>query len=136
MNIDHIALWADDIEGLKDFYTGYFNAEVAPRYHNPVRGLTSYFLTFPGGGAKLEIMNEPDIAESLHRGKAKGFCHIAVSVGSRADVDAMTARLQADGHTVAGVPRVTGEGLYESVVLDPEGNIVELTCPGIFPRPE
>lgn len=135
MNIDHIALWADDIELLKNFYTGYFNAEAAPRYHNPVRGFTSYFLTFPGGGAKLEIMNEPDMAECLHRGKMKGFCHIAVSGGSRTDVDAMTARLQNDGFLVIGAPRVTGDGLYESVILDPEGNFVELTCPAIPPFP-
>ncbi len=28
---------------------------------------------------------------------------------------------------IAGAPRTTGDGYYESVVLDPEKNIIEIT---------
>jgi lactoylglutathione lyase len=35
--------------------------------------------------------------------------------------------LEKEGYQVAGKPRVTGDGYYESVILDPDGNIVELT---------
>ena len=38
-----------------------------------------------------------------------------------------TRKLEADGYKVAGCPRTTGHGYYESVVKDPEGNTVELT---------
>lgn len=127
MNINHVAVWAYDIELLKDFYCRWFNATAAPRYHNPKRGLTSYFLSFPDGGAKLEIMNEPEITGVGHSGKLRGFCHIAVSVGSKEAVDGFTDRMRHEGVPVLGNPRTTGEGLYESVIADPEGNIVELT---------
>lgn len=127
MNINHIAVWAHDIERLKDFYCRWFNASAAPRYHNPKRGLTSYFLSFPDGGAKLEIMNEPDIVDADSGKKLLGFCHIAISLGSKEAVDEFTDCMRREGVPVLGNPRTTGEGLYESVVTDPEGNIVELT---------
>ena len=57
MRIEHIALWAEDIELLKDFYTRYFGAVAGDRYHNPVKNFTSCFLKFPDGGSRLEIMN-------------------------------------------------------------------------------
>ena len=42
-------------------------------------------------------------------------------------VDALTGRLQSDGYRVTGLPRWTGDGFYESVILDPDGNRVEIT---------
>lgn len=127
MNINHIAVWAYDIELLKNFYCRWFNATATPKYHNPKRGLTSYFLSFYDGGAMLEIMNEPEITDSDSSQKHRGFCHIAISVGSKSAVDEFTDRMRCEGVTIIGAPRTTGEGLYESVIADPEGNIIELT---------
>lgn len=127
MNINHIAVWADNIELLKDFYCRWFGATTAPQYHNPRRRLTSYFLTFPTSGVLLEIMNEPDIMAVEPGRKLRGFCHIAMSVGSKEAVDDLTESMRSQGVPVLGNPRTTGEGLYESVVADPEGNTVELT---------
>lgn len=127
MNINHVAIWAYDIELLKDFYTHYFCATAGERYHNPRRGLTSYILTFPDGDTKLEIMNEPDITAANDTDKIKGLCHLAISIGGKEQVDAYTERMRADGVTVISNPRTTGDGYYESVIADPEGNIVELT---------
>ena len=76
MNINHVALWAHDIELLKDFYCRWFNASATPEYHNPVRGLTSYLLSFPDGGATLEIMNEPEISDI---GSAGNYVDSAIS---------------------------------------------------------
>lgn len=39
----------------------------------------------------------------------------------------MTVRLQNDGYRLVNGPRVTGDGYYESVIEDPEGNLLELT---------
>ncbi|MCI9115852.1 VOC family protein [Acutalibacter sp. JLR.KK004] len=48
-------------------------------------------------------------------------------MGSRKQVDALAAWLREDGCTVKSGPRVTGDGYYESSVLDKEGNAIEIT---------
>lgn len=55
-----------------------------------------------------------------------GWAHIALSLESKAAVHDLTERLRADGHPVLGEPRTTGDGYYESVIADPEGNCIEL----------
>lgn len=127
MEINHVAVWATDIEALKNFYVSYFGATASPCYHNHVKNFTSYFLKFPGGSTRLEIMNVPEIIDHEESGKFKGLCHIAISVGSKEKVDKLTENMRATGVAVLGNPRHTGDGMYESVISDPEGNLVELT---------
>ena len=128
MRIEHVALWTDDIDTIADFYTRYFGAEKSARYTNTDKGFESCFLAF-GDGARLEIMRtctlDPVGAEP--GAERMGLTHLAISVGSRESVDTLTARLRGDGHRVVSEPRCTGDGYYESVVLDPDGNRVEIT---------
>lgn len=56
-----------------------------------------------------------------------GLAHISISVGSKEKVDDLTEIVRHDGFSVVGEPRTTGDGYYESVVADPEGNYVEIT---------
>jgi len=56
-----------------------------------------------------------------------GLIHFAISTGSKQTVDHLTEQLRADGYEIVGEPRTTGDGYYESVVLDPEGNRIEIT---------
>lgn len=128
MYISHIALWAQDIERLKAFYEGYFGAQASARYTNERKQFHSYFLTF-ASGARLELMQRPDIRplEKQPRQEFHGYAHLALAVGSEAAVDALTQRLVADGYSHLDGPRWTGDGYYESVVLDPEGNRLEIT---------
>jgi lactoylglutathione lyase len=56
-----------------------------------------------------------------------GYAHLAFSVGSREQVDRLTEQLETDGYRIASQPRTTGDGYYESVILDPDGNQVEIT---------
>jgi lactoylglutathione lyase len=128
MHIEHIAIWTRDLEGLKGFYETYFQARAGARYTNPAKGFESYFLTF-ASGARLELMHMPAIPASLDdpRLQFTGYIHLAVSVGSPAAVDELTARLARDGYPVLDGPRRTGDGYYESCVLDPDGNRVEIT---------
>lgn len=128
MKIEHIALWTDDIDRLAGFYEKYFKASVGDRYSNPTKGFESRFLSF-SGGARLEVMRSTRVSPvPLPRGAQRmGLTHFAVSVGSDSEVDSLTRELQLDGFEVLDGPRRTGDGYYESVVLDPDGNRIEVT---------
>jgi lactoylglutathione lyase len=124
MKLDHVAIWAVDIERMRTFYEKYFDARSSPKYENERKKFTSYFLTFPGGG-RLELMHRPDIQKaqgSQGSDELIGYAHLGVQLGSRAAVDALTRRLQGDGFLLLDGPRRTGDGYYESMVADPEGN--------------
>ncbi len=127
--IEHVAIWVDDLEKMQAFYVKYFNAERNQKYTNPKKQFESYFISLGGGGARFELMRKPGIApnNSLNN-QTIGLAHIAITVGDEAAVNALTERLRADGYSIAGEPRHTGDGYYESVVLDPEGNYLELTA--------
>ena len=126
-SIEHAALWTPDLDRSRAFYERAFGGEAGPRYYNPARRFTSTFLTF-ATGARLELMHRPDVTRALFDGpEPLGYAHLAFSVGSEAEVDALTDRLRAEGVPVVGEPRRTGDGYYESAVLDPDGNRVEIT---------
>ncbi|RYC71675.1 VOC family protein [Spirosoma sordidisoli] len=129
MRIDHLAIWVLDLESMRTFYETYFGATSNDTYRNARTGFSSYFLSFDSG-ARLELMQMPGIPYSQNDPfeQALGLIHFAISVGSEAAVDALTERLRADGYAVVGEPRRTGDGYYESVVLDPEQNRIEITA--------
>ena len=126
MRIEHIALYVNDLEAAREFYCRYFGGQSGERYHNPKTGFQSYFLRF-AGGARLELMTAPEMEDAPKAERGTGYSHLAFSVGSRGAVDTLTERLAADGYRVASAPRVTGDGYYESCILDAEGNRIELT---------
>lgn len=125
MRIEHVALYVNDIERARDFFVKYFGAVSNDLYHNAKTLFSSYFLSFDGG-ARLEIMRRPEVSEKNAEPRL-GYAHIAFSVGSRENVNALTERLRADGFQIASEPRVTGDGYFESCVADFEGNIIEIT---------
>jgi lactoylglutathione lyase len=128
MKIEHVALWSPDLERARSFYEKYFSARAGNLYHNPRTGFRSYFLTL-SEGARLELMQMPGIPANANDPdrQAAGLIHFAVSLGSEPAVRELTARLQGDGFRVVSGPRRTGDGYYESCVLDPDGNRIELT---------
>jgi len=126
MRIEHVALWTRDIERLRSFYETYFQASVGPRYVNERKQFTSYFLSF-GSGARLEIMSKPLVVTVPGDAPPMGYAHLAMSVGSREAVDSLAERFRREGVPVVDGPRQTGDGYYECVVLDPEGNRIEIT---------
>lgn len=126
MRLDHVAVWTPDLERLRRFYETFFGAQAGAKYRNPRTQFESYFLQF-AGGARLEIMSAPDAQLPDPAAPRAGYAHLAVAVGSTAQVEALTATLRAAGYAVLSGPRRTGDGYYESVVLDPDGNRVEIT---------
>ena len=126
MRIEHIAMYVNDLESTRDFFVAYFGAESNEGYHNKTSGFRSYFLTF-GGGARLEIMKKPAMEDASKALSRTGYAHIAFSLGSKEAVDTLTEKLKQDGYAVVSGPRTTGDGYYESCVIGPEGNPIEIT---------
>ena len=126
MRIEHVAMYVNELEAARDFFTRYLGGTANDGYHNPNTGFQSYFLTFDDG-ARLELMNKPGVTDAEKPPERTGYAHMAFSLGGRESVDALTERLRRDGFEVVSGPRVTGDGYYESCVVGIEGNQIELT---------
>ena len=126
MFIDHVAIYVNDLEAAKDFFVKYFAAVPGEIYRNEKTGFSSYFLGFENG-AKLEIMNRPEIKKTEKPVLKSGYAHLAFSFGSKSAVDELTKKLKTDGFEITNGPRTTGDGFYESAFIGIEGNIIELT---------
>ena len=127
MKLEHLAIWVDDLEQMKDWYCQSFAMTAGKKYENLGKGFSSYFLSFTTG-TRIEQMKKSEIQESPRpRGLNSGFAHIAISVGSKDQVDLLTETFRKTGIPIIGEPRTTGDGYYESVILDPENNRIEIT---------
>lgn len=126
MHIEHIAMYVNDLEKTKAFFIKYFHAKTNELYHNKTTGFRSYFLSFDDG-ARLEIMNNPQMADDTKALTRTGYIHIAFSLGSKEAVNELTEVLRADGYDVISGPRTTGDGYYESCIVGIEGNQIEIT---------
>lgn len=125
MKINHVAMYVQDLEKSKEFYIKYFGAKSNGKYLNSKTGLETYFLSFDDG-TRLEIMKHPNCLDSLKDLYQLGFIHLAFSVGSKENVDSLTLKLKNDGFKIVSNPRTTGDGYYESCILDLEDNLIEL----------
>lgn len=126
MKVEHIALYVNDLEAAKNFFIKYFNASSNKIYHNPTTNFRSYFLSFDNG-ARLELMNKPEMLDLPKDFNRSGYAHIAFSVGSKEKVDLLTKRLRDEGYEIISGPRTTGDGYYESSVVGIEQNQIEIT---------
>ncbi|MBX2840699.1 MAG: VOC family protein [Flammeovirgaceae bacterium] len=128
MTINHVAIWTDQLEELKEFYVKYFQGSSNEKYINSKKGFESYFITFKDG-ASLELMKRVGMTEQDKNPDKffSGFTHLAFSVGSEVKVNEFTEQLVKDGFKKLDGPRTTGDGFYESSIVDPDGNILEIT---------
>jgi lactoylglutathione lyase len=129
MRIEHLAIWTHDLEGMRNFYTHYFDAVSGSGYYNHSKEFRSYFLSF-GGECRLELMEMPTVTTNRNDLKKHhyGIAHFAIRVGSRERVDLLTEMLKNDGFEVISPGRTTGDGYYESAVFDPEKNRIEIVA--------
>ncbi|MES2061898.1 MAG: VOC family protein [Bacteroidota bacterium] len=127
MKIDHLGIWVSDLEAMRRFYVKYFGMISGDKYINEQKGFSSYFLSFENSNIRLEIMHKNAMTDNdLSRGIKMGLAHFAISVGSESAVNDLTESLRNNYYAIASEPRRTGDGYYESVILDPEGNFVEI----------
>jgi lactoylglutathione lyase len=126
VRIDHVALWVEDLERMRAFYVERLGGRGSPPYHNERTGFRSFFISF-ADGPRVELMKDGTAAPQPAEATAAGYAHLALGVGSRANVDTLVCELTAAGVTVVGPARTTGDGYYEAVILNPEGNRIEIT---------
>ncbi|WP_414146514.1 VOC family protein [Fusobacterium sp.] len=122
--IDHIAIWVEDLEKMREFYCKYFDGVSNQKYENKIKGFESYFISF-NSATRIELMKRKDIEERIYK-EILGLAHLAFKVGSKEKVNELTEIFRKDRYKIIGEPRTTGDGYYESVILDPEGNRIEL----------
>lgn len=126
MKIEHVGLWVQDLEAMKKFYETYLEGIAGELYHNQKTNFKSYFLTFLEGDTRLELMNKPELADRSE--EAFGYAHLAYQVADKNEVEALHQRLVQAGYKHVNGPRTTGDGYYEAVIEDPEGNLIEITA--------
>lgn len=124
MKLHHIAIWTFRLEELKEFYTRFFGGKSNEKYVNPKKGFESYFISFDEGPS-LELMSRPDVQNTLVEENRIGLTHLAFTFPSQAEVLRFTEEMRSEGYPIAGEPRTSGDGYFESVVLDPDGNRIE-----------
>ena len=123
--IEHVAIWVRDLEGMCQFYVAMLGAKDGTPYQNPHTGFRSIFLSF-GDGARVELMSQSGQIPDKSQPSGFGYAHLAPRLGTTAAVDGTVARLESQGVVILSQPRVTGDGYYEAVLADPEGNRIEL----------
>lgn len=126
MKIEHAAMYVNNLEAARDFFVNYLDGKANDGYQNKTTGFRSYFISFDGG-ARLEIMNKPQLDDAEKSTNRTGYAHLAFSAGSKDAVDKLTERLKKDGFEVLSGPRTTGDGYYESCIIGIENNLIEIT---------
>ena len=126
MRIAHTALWTHDLDAAASFWETYFGATVGEPYRSQRRpGFVSRFISLPESNAQIELMTGPWLPCDPQSERI-GWDHIAISLGSKAAVDALAERCKADG-LLKSAPRMTGDGFYEAIIVMPEGTPIEIT---------
>lgn len=127
MKIAHVALWTRDIDAQVAFWQRYFDGVAGEQYVSRNRpGFVSRFVSL-AAGPTLEIMSLPELLPLEQTNERIGWAHITLSVGDESRVDQLAQRAQQEGILLAA-PRRTGDGFYEAIVRDPDGNAIEITA--------
>ncbi|URK86778.1 VOC family protein [Rhizobium sp. RCAM05350] len=127
MRIAHVALWTTDLDRLCRFWADIFGATVGDLYESARRpGFSSRFL-YLKDGPSIELMQGPWISGQDEQTERRGYAHLALSLGSREAVDALATKAAALSILLSPA-RMTGDGFYEAVLSDPDGNPIEITA--------
>jgi catechol 2,3-dioxygenase-like lactoylglutathione lyase family enzyme len=132
--IKETCLYCEDLKATRDFYTGLFNfpvmVEDLARFCALDVGGVSVLLLF-NKGATLEPMPVPDGGGMIPAHDGDGALHIGFSIPA-ADYDAWEAELERRAIPIISETRWKrgGRSLY---FHDPDGHVVELLTPGIWP---
>ena len=127
MKIAHMALWTQDLEQQARFWVSFFDGKINEKYRSKTNpGFESYFVKI-GEEIAIELMTKPGLIGQQSDNNRCGWVHLAISVGGNENVDAIALKAQEQGILVSG-PLTTGDGYYEAVIKDPDGNLIEIVA--------
>lgn len=125
MKIAHMALWTQDLERQAEFWVTFFNSEINDKYCSKTNhGFESYFVRINNDIA-IELMTKPGLSRVVPDNNMTGWAHLAISLGSKQAVNELAKRAEEQGILISK-PRTTGDGYYEAVISDPDGNLIEI----------
>jgi lactoylglutathione lyase len=128
MRIDHVAIWTENLEKLRDFYVELLDGSANEKYINPSTGFESYFISF-GSGSRLELMRKPGIPENLNDRTGTqhlGLIHISFGLETMEIVNEKALQIEEAGYKIIRGPRRTGDGDWEFETAVPDGNRIEV----------
>ena len=114
MKIAHFALWTQQLDVQARFWVDFFAASINEKYLSQTNpGFASYFVTIDDE-VVIELMTKPGLQQASADNNHTGWAHLALSVGGAG--------------ILISPPRTTGDGYYEAVIADPDGNLIEIVA--------
>ncbi|HBM3141431.1 VOC family protein [Klebsiella oxytoca] len=127
MKIAHIALWTRQLEQQARFWVAFFDGEINEKYCSQTNpGFESFFVRI-GDDIAIELMTKPGLTVLTADNNHTGWVHLAITVGGTENVDRLAKRA-AEQDILVSAPRTTGDGYYEAVIKDPDGNLIEIVA--------
>ena len=127
MKIAHIALWTRQLEQQARFWVAFFDGEINEKYCSQTTpGFESFFVRI-GDDIAIELMTKPGLTALTADNNHTGWVHLAITVGGAENVDRLAKRA-AEQDILVSAPRTTGDGYYEAVIKDPDGNLIEIVA--------
>jgi catechol 2,3-dioxygenase len=119
--VGHVVLNGHDLAQMEKFYTEVLGFEVVARTKRP-RGV---FFSLGEQHHDLAVIQAPSDAQT-QRPTPTGLHHLALQVGSHAELRSCYQELKARGVPIAGA--VDHKITHSVYFFDPEGNMIELFC--------
>ncbi|EML7081189.1 glyoxalase/bleomycin resistance/extradiol dioxygenase family protein [Klebsiella oxytoca] len=127
MKIAHIALWTRQLDQQARFWVAFFDGEINEKYCSQTNpGFESFFVRI-GDDIAIELMTKPGLTALTADNNHTGWVHLAITVGGTENVDRLAKRA-AEQDILVSAPRTTGDGYYEAVIKDPDGNLIEIVA--------
>ena len=127
MKIAHIDLWTRQLDQQARFWVAFFDGEINEKYCSQTNpGFESFFVRI-GDDIAIELMTKPGLTALTADNNHTGWVHLAITVGGTENVDRLAKRA-AEQDILVSAPRTTGDGYYEAVIKDPDGNLIEIVA--------
>ena len=126
VKLNHIDIWAEDIESSRKFYTRFFAGKAKRKSKVNLDQSDSYSIKF-GNGPALELKPKNKIAD-LPQGASivHPTNNLSFKFENKSQVDDLTQWILDEGYKLESNPTYLENGFYSSTVYDPDQNRVQI----------